>query len=172
VTSTSPVDGETGVILDGSVQVQFSKPVDPGTVSLSGLPGVDANPSWNDDFTTVEFSHGNLSHGQTYQVTVNADDNFGNALGDGLAPRQWSFVASTDNVPPDVTISIVEERVGEGDVEPLVLLTFDDAVRTDIHWRTQQNRIRRVTFSGIQRRMKRGSGLTMDSHPVSSTNSP
>jgi hypothetical protein len=155
VTATSPADGETGVILDETVQIQFSKPVDPDTVSLSGLPDVGGNPAWNDEFTAVAFSHGNLSHGQTYQLTVDVDDNLGNPLGDGPAPSQWSFVASTDNIPPSVTLSVRQDTVGETPVETLVILTFDDIVRTDtlaystepntpgrIYWNPEKNEAR------------------------------
>jgi len=92
VTNTSPADGAINVVIDQAVQIQFSKPVDPDTVTLSGLSGVSLSPSWNEGFTAVEFSHDNLIHGQSYQVTVDADDNLGNALGDGIAPKTWTFV--------------------------------------------------------------------------------
>lgn len=108
LTLASPASGARDVPLDEPIRVTFNKPMDPNTVWLgvSGHPGLTFLPSWNHDFTMVDFAHENLEHSRTYEVTVYGKDRQGNTLIPGQVPNPWTFTVTDDRVPPDAVIQV------------------------------------------------------------------
>lgn len=127
----TPQNGATGVTLDQALQVVFSRPMNPNTVEPIGpdISGVRFTPFWNADFTVVSWSHTGFQHGQTYEIKVNGKDRGGNNLGPGIAPNPWRFTTTTDNVPPDGSVTILGGRPASALTTALLEIAFSEPVR-------------------------------------------
>jgi hypothetical protein len=106
VLSTKPANNSEGVLLDEAVEVVFSKPMAPNTVTLSEPLGSTFNGSWNADFTVLSSSHPDFRPSTRYQITIHGQDRRGNAVEPGIAPNPWTFTTTTDNIPPSTTIVV------------------------------------------------------------------
>lgn len=109
VSSTVPANASTGVALDISVTINFSEPVDCGTVNATNI--VSDSPGWTYDGTSCTASGGNQAifntSGQAYLTLYNVSvgsgvtDPAGNAL--SPAPHNLSYTtmaeACTYNAP-------------------------------------------------------------------------
>ena len=100
VLSTRPTNGSEGVLLDETIEVVFSKPMDPNTVTLSEPPGSTFRASWSAGFTVLNSSHSDFRPNTGYQITIHGRDRRGNAVGPGIVPNPWAFNTTTDNIPP------------------------------------------------------------------------
>ena len=103
VSVTNPVDGATGVFVDGSIRITFSETMDAATVNPTTFVLEDANHT--PVLTSVSYA-GNvvtftpinpqpLAHSTVYTATITtgAKDLAGNAL---AADHSWSFTTETD----------------------------------------------------------------------------
>ncbi|MCL2729753.1 MAG: DUF4082 domain-containing protein [Actinomycetia bacterium] len=102
VTSTSPTSGSVGISITSPVTVNFSEPVDAGSVVFSlkdaaghNVPGARTSTAANSLTFTPSTQ---LALATTYTASVQADDLWGNHMAD---PATWSFTTSTS--PPAVT---------------------------------------------------------------------
>ena len=122
VDSTTPANGAAEVLVDQPLQIDFNRPMNPATVSLSdgGLTGLTFSPAWNADQTRVTYSHPAFAFGQSLTLTMTGQDHLGLPLGPGPVPTTWSFttyglpfVTTTDptddasNAPIDQPLQIV-----------------------------------------------------------------
>jgi hypothetical protein len=89
--STTPADGAANVPVDQDLQIVFSKPMHPATVTLSDATFV---PMWNAAQTVVNYVHPYLAYSQTLTFTVQGQDRLGNPLIPGLVPNTWSFTTA------------------------------------------------------------------------------
>ena len=99
VESTTPADQAAGVSLNQNIQVTFSKPMSPTTVSLVSSGAASFTPTWNLDFTQVTYTHPNFEMGQTLVFTVTGQDNLENLLGTGSVSNPWSFTTNASQSP-------------------------------------------------------------------------
>ncbi len=94
VLSTVPADGATNVSVNATIVVEFSAPMDPGTVTWTIDPAVALTPSWDPTGTVLTLSHatpfGNLT---LYTVTVDGKGADGSPLSPG--PYTWRFLSGT-----------------------------------------------------------------------------
>ena len=102
VTSTSPTSGSVGISITSPVTVNFSEPVDAGSVVFSlkdaaghSVPGARTSTAANSLTFTPSTQ---LALATTYTASVQADDLWGNHMAD---PATWSFTTSAS--PPAVT---------------------------------------------------------------------
>ena len=121
VASAVPIDGTTGVALNGTINVTFDKSMSPSTISVSnftlmaGASPVDGIVTYDDASLTATFTPiANLAVGTAYTATITTGmkDSSGNAL---AANMSWSFTtgAAVDNTPPTV-ISMVPANGSSG----------------------------------------------------------
>jgi hypothetical protein len=123
VQSVSPADGATGVPVNTAIQVVFSEPVDPATVTpttmaLQGNPGSLTVSGATVTYTPASFLASTTLH--TCTVTTGVKDAAGNALG---AAFSWTFMTGSQPVADagdDLDASIGEPVFldGSGSVDP------------------------------------------------------
>ncbi|MCK4445333.1 MAG: Ig-like domain-containing protein, partial [Thermoplasmata archaeon] len=122
---TDPYDGQTDVPLNHSIEVEFSKPMNTGTVMWTINPDPGGwNQSWSSNSTVLTLSHTILFLDcQTYTVQIVGGqdlDGYDLIPGADLVPNPWSFmtvclpkIVMTDptdgqiDVPLDQVISVV-----------------------------------------------------------------
>ena len=107
------------------------KSMDPNTVEPIGsdISGIRFTPSWNADFTVVSWSHTGFQHGRSYEIRVNGKDQGGNNLGPGIAPNPWRFTTTTDNIPPDGSVTVLGGRPTSALTTIPLEVTFTEPVR-------------------------------------------
>lgn len=100
VTSVRPAAGATAVDVGSSIEVSFSEPIDPATVTLSALrvDGVPGIVQASGDGLRLEPS-ADLEYATTYSATVGASvtDLAGNVI---AAPHSWTFTTEPAPAPP------------------------------------------------------------------------
>ncbi|WP_341720441.1 DUF4082 domain-containing protein [Micromonospora sp. FIMYZ51] len=98
VVATTPVDNATGVPLDSTLSVVFSKAVAPSTIQFT-LRDADGDPvagdtSYHSSTRTATFTPTEeLQSAQRYTASVTAEDTRGNASD---PPTEWSFTVDLD----------------------------------------------------------------------------
>lgn len=125
VTSTSPVNGATGVALLATVSAVFSKDMDASTINTStfllsvGGNAVSGRVSYNGSNRTAFFDPGGaLAEGTTYtaRITTGAKDTSGNAL---KADYVWSFTTETLPAPTVVSTTPAGGATGVSQTDPI-----------------------------------------------------
>ena len=96
ITSTRPDDGEKGVGVGTVIIVNFSEPMDPRSLVVSSFSGSPDPGGWEVAWArtqrSVSLRHANpFKTGQTYTVSVHANDVSGDPLVAGTVPNPWSF---------------------------------------------------------------------------------
>jgi len=131
VQTTDPRQAADGVALDQTLQIAFSKPMDPDSVMLGGadLAGLWFASSWNADFTAVSYDHAAFKHGERYEVTIKGKDRSGHALAAGIVPSPWSFTVTSDNLPPSCSISVPGGNVTDMPANTILYVAFSEPVR-------------------------------------------
>jgi len=106
LTTAFPADGSPDVSPTTSILAVFNKPIVTSTVQLSSTANITFTPSWNDQRTTVLFSHPPFEAGTEVIVTLTGSDTLGQSLGEGIVPRSWRFTVS-DSVEQAVYLPMV-----------------------------------------------------------------
>ncbi len=122
VTATAPAADATAVPLNSAIQVRFSEPMNPATVSYTIAPAVPATVSWpTTDILVLTPDPPGLTNCTAYTVQVSgADVDEGLSLVPGGARNPWSFATVCDrpyvtqtvpvdgarNLPPDTPIVV------------------------------------------------------------------
>ncbi|TLM65616.1 MAG: hypothetical protein FDZ69_09265 [Deltaproteobacteria bacterium] len=126
VASTVPASAATGVVRDSSVTINFSEPVDCGTVTATNI--VSDSPAWAYDGTSCIASGGSqaifTTSGQAYATTYNVSVTSGvrDLVGNPLSPAPYNFAFTTEAEPcvrSTPTVSIVtanQNAVVDGDL--------------------------------------------------------
>ncbi len=100
IVSTDPYDGETGVLIDANIIVEFSEPIAPGTLSWT-FSGPLLTPTWNGARTILTFTHPTFAFCTWYTVEIkSAQDDSGLPLEPGPVPNPWSFQTYCQLSPP------------------------------------------------------------------------
>jgi len=104
VVSTSPVDGATAVPRSSPIVITFSEAMNTATVVLTYAPAAPPSPveTWSGGNTVLTVTHGGLTAGTAYTVTVAGQDTTGNPLVAGPVPNPFDF---TTNTPPTAVLS-------------------------------------------------------------------
>ncbi|HMB71323.1 MAG TPA: Ig-like domain-containing protein, partial [bacterium] len=123
VQSVTPADGATGVSVNTTIQVVFSEPVDPATItpatmSLQGSPGSLTVNGATVTYTPASFLLASTLH--TCNVTTGVKDKAGNAMASAYS---WSFTTGSQPVADagdDLDVSLGEAIFldGTGSVDP------------------------------------------------------
>lgn len=126
VSSTVPANAVTGVIRDGNVTINFSEPVDCGTVTTANI--VSDSPGWTFDGTSCLASGGTeaifTTSGQLYATTYNVSvtSDVRDLVGNPLSPAPYNFAFTTEAEPcvrntPTVSIDTANQNaVVDGDL--------------------------------------------------------
>jgi hypothetical protein len=106
VVSTIPGKDAVDVDVSGTVAIQFSEPMNPGSVTVTAAPAAPLSASsWDSSNTTVTFTlTAALAYATTYTVTINGED----AQGQALAATSFAFTTRSnvvDTTPPTITWS-------------------------------------------------------------------
>jgi hypothetical protein len=101
IASLSPLDGQTGVRVDATIEVRFSEAVGSGSIGPSSLTlsgGMSGTVSASGQSAVLDPA-GDLEYSTTYTATVRGTvtDAAGNALG---SDRSWSFTTEAAPAPP------------------------------------------------------------------------
>ncbi len=134
VSATSPVDGATGVALDGTLSATFSEVMDPQTLSeasftlLAGTTPVSGTVSYSG--ITATFDPAATLAGETvYTATIHstATDLAGNRL---AADYVWTFTTGTapDTTRPQVTSTSPANQTADVPLNAHVSATFSEAM--------------------------------------------
>lgn len=128
VAAVTPAPGATEVPIDQPLIVEFSKPVAPDAVTLTGdlLPAL--LPAWNASHTRAVFTHAGLTHGAQLTLQLAAQDQQGSPLrADGPLASPWAFTVTTDATPPTGSLNLEEDEAGN----TMLRLRFSEPVRPE-----------------------------------------
>jgi hypothetical protein len=138
----TPMDGATGVPLNASIIVEFSKPMNTGTVIFAStpLPAAEFTASWNTDGDTVTFSHSaDFIKDTIYTMRVaSGKDLDGYDLVSGPVPNPWVFrtvggepvIVSTDPEDGEIDVKVNED----------IIIEFSQSMDTEtIHYAITSN---------------------------------
>ena len=129
VQSISPADGATDVAVDASVVVNFSEPMNTGSVSynISPNPG-GVTPTWNGAGTQLTLAHSDFAENTDYTVTVSAGTDLdGNGLEN--APYSVSFT-TVPPTPPRVQSISPADGATDVAVDASVVVNFSEPMNT------------------------------------------
>ena len=103
IVSTSPVDGATAVPRATAIRITFSEAMNPATVTVNSVPAPSSRvDTWSGGNTILTITHGGLTSGTLYTLTVAGQDVDGNALVPGPVPNPFDF---TVNRPPTAMLT-------------------------------------------------------------------
>jgi hypothetical protein len=136
VVSTTPVDGTTGVALNGTISVTFSEAMDPATTTttnftvVQGSTPVTGTVTYDASSNTASFAPaGILSVGAAYTATVTTGvkDVSGNAL---AANTAWSFTAgvAVDTTAPAIVSTVPVNLATNVAVNDAVAANFSEGM--------------------------------------------
>jgi ribosomal protein S6E (S10) len=127
---TKPAHLTTGVALDADIIVEFSKPMNTGSVTLTvdSPPAGGFTSSWNEAGDTVTFSHAADFIKETwYEVEiVSGTDLDGRALVDGSILNPWQFRTVGDE--PVIESTVPEDKQKGVDIDQEIIITFSEAM--------------------------------------------
>lgn len=111
VVSTTPTTTSTNVAVGTTVQVSFSEPMNPGSVSVTGSPSITfGNQSWNATNSTLTLTPSSaLSYSTAYTLTVNGSDVAGNPLSSA-----FTFTFTTEAMPDTTPPTVISTIPGSG----------------------------------------------------------
>ncbi len=133
VSTTSPANNATGVVVNTAVAATFNEPIAPATMTAASFTlsgGVTGTVSLNPAGTIATFTpSASLANSTMYTATLTTaiTDVAGNAL---AANRVWSFTtgAGADTTPPTVTSRSPDNNAMGVAVSTAVTGTFDEAI--------------------------------------------
>src|SRR3990172_5757719 len=129
ISGTSPPNGEQNVNLSESILVQFTNPMDTGSVTWSILPQVSAPAGWSASNTLLNLTpDAPLPPCSLYTVEIRGNDSVGDPLVPGPIPNPWSF--STESSRPCIVSTIPAD--GAADVPPGGGITIDFSALVDL----------------------------------------
>jgi hypothetical protein len=129
---TTPADNTKGVAIDAEIEIQFSKPMNTGTVTFTSDPSPAAgfSPSWNSANDIVTFSHSaDFIKDTTYTVRIaSGKDTDGNDLVSGAIPNPWSFRTVGDE--PVIESTTPTHKQKDVAITQDVIIEFSEAMST------------------------------------------
>ncbi len=137
ITSTDPADGAIGVPLTKSIIVNFSEPMNTGTVAwqLTGPSAPALTDSWNGARTTLTLSHAVPfidCQFYTMNITQGKDDQDLDLV-PGPVPNPWKFMTFCQN-PYIVSTNPVNDQIGVLLNAPIIV-TFSEQMNTGtVQW--------------------------------------
>ncbi len=128
ITTTSPSNGSTGVLIDAKVVVTFNEQMNTTSVAYSCTPNPGGwTKSWTNGDKTVSYSHNTFQSQAIYTFQITAGkDIAGNTLNPSL-PNPWRFTVK-DITPPRI---IATSPVNDSYSIPLnanIIVTFSEAM--------------------------------------------
>src|SRR5438093_10992786 len=122
ITNTNPVDSQVNVPIAAPIWVNFSEPMNTGTVTWTISGGITATFAWSNNNKTLELIPTTPFRdctGYTAQITGGKDVNDNLDLAAGPVPNPWSFTTVGINpyvVTTDPANRADDRRVGEASV--------------------------------------------------------
>ncbi|UCH88237.1 MAG: Ig-like domain-containing protein, partial [Thermoplasmata archaeon] len=127
INSTFPVNGNVWVNIWDNITVNFSKPMNIGTVTLSSSPDPGGwYVNWSANNSYAVFHHNNFQWATTYTITISGKDVSGNNLVSGPVPNPWSF--TTQGVKIEST-SPYHNQMGVS-IDASVVVIFSKSMNT------------------------------------------
>jgi methionine-rich copper-binding protein CopC len=128
VTDTNPADAATGVPLTFAIWVNFSEPMNQGSVLVTIAPSAGTvTYTWTNGNQTLKVTHSaDFAECTLYTATVAGNDVDGNSLTAGPVPNPFSFRAACT---PPVILSTVPIDGAQGvDPAAAIVITFSRAM--------------------------------------------
>ncbi|WP_257453532.1 Ig-like domain-containing protein [Archangium lipolyticum] len=155
LSGTVPGDATTAPV-DTRIEITFSEPMDPASVTVSAMPAMTLGmPAWNTERTQVTFQPATaLSNDTTYTLTVSGRDTAGNTL-DGQSTL--TFTATLEQVPPALASSSPAHGATYVAVNTQVVLTFSepmDPTRVKVALSPAHSNLGTPSWSGDKRTVK------------------
>jgi methionine-rich copper-binding protein CopC len=112
LTSTTPANNSQTAPQDGDLVLQFSEPIDIGTLTVSISPTADlGDAAWNEDSSQATFTPpAGLAPETTYTVSVEAAD----LVGLPLNPSPTTFTFKTADVTPPTVVATAPQASATG----------------------------------------------------------
>ena len=127
ITSTSPSDGATDVLITANVVVTFNEPMITSSVTYTCTPDPGGwSAVWSNGDQTVTYSH-NVFESQityTFQIT-GGEDLVSNNLNPSAVPNPWTFTAE-DIIPPEITITSPSDGSASVALNANIIVTFSE----------------------------------------------
>jgi hypothetical protein len=132
IMATSPMDGETGVMLIWPVVIMFNETINPASFTYTIAPDPGGWMwNWDPTGTIVTGTHTNFASGILYTFNVTgADDMAGNPLGPGPMPNPWDWTTTSDVTPPNITATTPSDGATGVVVDQDVVITFSEPMNT------------------------------------------
>jgi len=128
ITTTTPSNGTTGVLLNTDIVVTFSEQMNTTTVTFSCKPDPGGWVTyWSNNDRTVTYSHNDFI-GQTiytFQITAGRDTT-GNSLNPSIK-NPWSF-KTRDTTPPTITATSPKNQAHSIATNAEIKVTFSEAM--------------------------------------------
>ena len=110
IASTSPADGEVGVLLNAVIRITFSEVIVITTCTFTVSPVVAFTIAWNPVNDVANLTPASLAANQTYTVTVTlCEDVDANVIANIGAPNPFDFTTETPSTP---TVIVTEPVAG------------------------------------------------------------
>lgn len=129
IESTEPADGASGVPITASLVVTFSEPMDTSSLSYDVVPDPgDWTVTWGISNTVLVLTPGTWDYAQVYTVTIDAENEVGQALVPGPVPNPWSF--TTIGPPPYVAGTSPADGASGVPITASLVITFSEPMIT------------------------------------------
>ncbi len=121
VVSVSPVNGATDVVRNVPLVIDFSEPMQTGSVTVSIVPAVTGLvKAWGLFDTRLTLNHNAFAASTRYTVTVTGSDLVGNPM---TVPYMWTFTTGAE-IAPEADLALHKARVGSGVVAAGDAITY------------------------------------------------
>ncbi|UCE38945.1 MAG: Ig-like domain-containing protein, partial [Thermoplasmata archaeon] len=131
ITSTTPINGSTGIAINANIVVIFSEAIDDTTVTYSSTPDPGGwSVVWSAGNKTATYSHNDFDSETTYTFEITgAKDIAGNDLVAGAVPNPWEFTTE-DITPPNITVTSPVNGSIDVLITADIVVTFSEEMNT------------------------------------------
>jgi hypothetical protein len=129
IESTEPVDGASGVPITSSLVITFSQAMNTNSLSYDVMPDPgNWSVTWGNSNTMLILTPSVWDYAQVYTVSINAENEVGQALVPGLVPNPWSF--TTIGPPPHVVSTDPADSASGVPLTASLVITFSEPMIT------------------------------------------
>jgi parallel beta-helix repeat protein len=131
ISSTSPTNGETDVLITADVIVTFNEAMNTSTVTYTCSPDpLGWSIVWSAGNTTVTYSHNDFDSETSYIFSITGGkDVAGNDLVSGVVPNPWSFTTE-DAIPPEIDSTGPVNGTIDVLINADIVVTFSEEMNT------------------------------------------
>jgi ribosomal protein L40E len=130
IVTTTPTDSAINVPLNADIVVDFSEPMNVGTVAWTINPTVTLAYAWTNGDATLTLSHAvDFTENTVYTVEIiTGEDLAGNPLAAGPVPNPWSF--TTIGIPPTIVTTAPTDGQSNVPTAADIVVTFSEGMDT------------------------------------------